>query len=110
VLLLDHPRALGQFAGLVRKTFPSGRDQVNHELPNSHDDLSNAIAGAAVLASAEEQKIPLVAPLVFGTPRNIPGGSVGQSEHTPQDSGLSTTALYYEWMNSRGGGGGWGPV
>jgi hypothetical protein len=109
LLLIDHPRAIAQFAGLVRRTFPSGKDRIDHEI-NGHDDLANSIAGAAVLASIDrEQKIPLVAPLVFGTPRNIPGGTVGQSEHTPQDQSQNrgctdSTTLYYEWMANGGGG------
>jgi hypothetical protein len=96
VLLLDHLRALGQFAGLVRKTFPlSGRDRVDHELPNSHDDLSNAIAGAAVLASAQEQIIPIIAPIIIG-------------KSQPPAPGTSTTQAFYDWTNSYGPW--WGPV
>jgi hypothetical protein len=87
LLMLDLPRAIAEFAGLVRRTFPSGKDRVNHEL-NGHDDMANSIAGAAVLASASnrEQVIPLVGPIIVGgsaIPSPIPG--------------QSTTAAYLEW-------------
>lgn len=45
VELLDHPKMLEQFLGLVRRG-----EKVDHE-PNSHDDFCNAAAGALVLAS-----------------------------------------------------------
>jgi hypothetical protein len=93
-LLLDNKRTIAQFTGLVRRTFPDGRDKVDHDL-GAHDDLANAVALAMVLASAEEQKIPLVAPIIIGganeTP--IPGGAP------------SNTALALEWMNGGGDGG-----
>ncbi len=43
--LLDHPKMLEQFLGLVRRG-----EKVDHE-PNSHDDFCNAAAGALVMAS-----------------------------------------------------------
>jgi hypothetical protein len=49
-----------QFAGLERRTFPTGKDRVNH-CPAGHDDLCNAAAGALELAAQEPvQKIPMV--------------------------------------------------
>lgn len=95
VLLIDHPRAIAQFAALERRSFPSGKDRVDHG-PGGHDDLSNAIAGAAVLASADrEQKLPIVGPII-----------IGQSQ--PPAPGTSTTQAFYDWSNSYGPW--WGPV
>jgi hypothetical protein len=54
VLLLDHPRAVAQLAGLESKTNPSGKDRIDHPL-NGHDDIANSIADAAVLASQDPQ-------------------------------------------------------
>jgi hypothetical protein len=44
--LLDEPRLLAQLAGLERRTARGGRDSVDHA-PGAHDDLANAVAGAA---------------------------------------------------------------
>jgi hypothetical protein len=97
-LLLDDKRAIAQFAGLVRRTHPSGKDKVDHEdRTNSHDDLSNAIALAAVLASAEEQKIPIISPIIIG-------------KNAPASPGLSSTESYYEWANGVGRNQSWGLV
>jgi len=58
--LIDSPRLVTQFAGLERRTFPTGRDRVDHGRAG-HDDLCNAAAGALVLASrTPAQKIPMV--------------------------------------------------
>jgi hypothetical protein len=46
--LLDHPRMVSQFCGLERRTARSGKDTVDHA-PGAHDDLANAVAGAASL-------------------------------------------------------------
>lgn len=97
MLLLDHDRALAQFAGLVRRTLPTGREQVNHDI-NGHDDCSNAIALAACIASVEEQKIPFVVPIIFGGRNPTP---------TP---GLSTTEAFYGYYNNGGGGKFWEPI
>jgi len=48
--LLDSSRLIGQLANLERRTQPSGKDRIDHPA-GSHDDLSNAAAGALVLAS-----------------------------------------------------------
>ena len=50
VELLDVPQLRKQLMGLDRRTHSGGRDTVNHA-PGSHDDLSNAAAGALVLAA-----------------------------------------------------------
>jgi hypothetical protein len=50
VSLLDDPALLRELRGLERRRGTSGRDRVDHR-PGSHDDRSNAAAGACVLAS-----------------------------------------------------------
>ncbi len=65
VRLLDHARAIAQFAGLARRTLPGGKDRVDHET-NGHDDIANSVAGAVVLASADrEQRVPFTKPIVM---------------------------------------------
>jgi hypothetical protein len=60
VRLLDHPKLITQFVSLERRTFPTGRDRVDHA-PGGHDDLCNSCAGALDLASrVPVQKIPMV--------------------------------------------------
>lgn len=49
VELLDDRRLVTQFANLERRTSRSGKDSVDHP-QNSHDDLSNAVAGALIYA------------------------------------------------------------
>jgi len=49
--LLDNPRLIAQLCGLERRTARGGRDSIDHA-PGGHDDLANAVAGAAVLAAA----------------------------------------------------------
>ena len=49
IALLDHPRLVAQLCGLERRTTRSGRDSIDHA-PGGHDDLANAVAGAAALA------------------------------------------------------------
>jgi hypothetical protein len=51
--LLDNARMVSQFVGLERRTSRGGRDTVDHA-PASHDDIANAVAGAAWLASASK--------------------------------------------------------
>jgi hypothetical protein len=50
VTLLDSDRMLHQFVGLERKTRWGGKDSVDHP-PGGHDDVANAVAGAASLAN-----------------------------------------------------------
>jgi hypothetical protein len=47
--LLDNERLISQITGLERKTARSGKDSIDHS-PGGHDDLANAVAGAAVYA------------------------------------------------------------
>ena len=51
--LLDNARMVSQFVGLERRTSRGGRDTVDHA-PGGHDDVANAVAGAAWLASASK--------------------------------------------------------
>lgn len=48
--LLDHARANAQLLALERRTSRAGRDSIDHPA-GAHDDLINAIAGAAVFAA-----------------------------------------------------------
>jgi hypothetical protein len=48
--LVDNARLVAQFSGLERRTFPTGKDRVDHGRAG-HDDLCNAAAGALVLAT-----------------------------------------------------------
>jgi hypothetical protein len=62
--LLDNKRLINQFANLERRTFPSGKDKIDHER-GRHDDLCNAAAGALVLASPRQNFEPkIVVPFV----------------------------------------------
>jgi hypothetical protein len=58
VRLIDSSRLISQFAGLERRTFPTGRDRVDHGRAG-RDDLCNASAGSLVLAARPVQKIPM---------------------------------------------------
>jgi hypothetical protein len=55
--LLDNAKLLGQLCGLERRTARGGRDSIDHA-PGSHDDLANAVAGAAVLAVGRSTLLP----------------------------------------------------
>jgi hypothetical protein len=44
---------VSQFVGLERRTSRGGRDSIDHA-PGGHDDVANAVAGAAWLASASK--------------------------------------------------------
>ena len=45
--LLDNPRLVVQLCGLERRVGRGGRDSIDHR-PGAHDDVANAVAGAAV--------------------------------------------------------------
>ena len=49
--LIDSPRLVAQFAALERRTFPTGRDRVDHGRAGK-DDAANSAAGALVLAAS----------------------------------------------------------
>jgi hypothetical protein len=73
--LPDHPRLVRELRLLERHTHRSGKDSVEHPR-QGHDDHANAVCGVL----RELSKVPkvaepaIVAPIVFGTPRIIPGG------------------------------------
>ena len=46
--LLDHPKLMSQLLGLERRTARGGKDSIDHA-PGAHDDVANAVAGAAHL-------------------------------------------------------------
>ena len=49
---LDEPGSIAQLCGLERRTARGGRESIDHP-PSGHDDLINAVAGAAVGALSE---------------------------------------------------------
>jgi hypothetical protein len=51
--LLDDKKMFNEFRGLERRTRSGGKDSVDHG-PGCHDDVSNAVAGACVLASKND--------------------------------------------------------
>jgi hypothetical protein len=48
IALLDSDRLIAQLVGLERRTARSGKDSIDHA-PGAHDDIANAVAGAAAL-------------------------------------------------------------
>jgi hypothetical protein len=63
IVLPKSDRLVNQLTGLERKVARSGKDSIDHA-PGTHDDVANAVAGAADLASAR-----FIAPLPqFGMP------------------------------------------
>ena len=50
--LLDHSKMINQLIALERRTARGGRESIDHP-PSGHDDLINAVAGAAVGALSE---------------------------------------------------------
>lgn len=55
--LLDNPRLISQLVGLERHTARSGKDTIDH-MPGGHDDVSNAVAGAADLVATTINATP----------------------------------------------------
>jgi hypothetical protein len=55
VALLDHPRLTRELCALERRPRRAGQDAVDHA-PRAHDDLANAVAGAAVLVQLGRAK------------------------------------------------------
>jgi len=89
--LLDHPRLINQLVGLARRTSRAGKDSIDH-MPGGHDDIANAVAGAAVLAvqAATRAKPKYVEPAFYSKQAGWIGS--GASSDT-----RSTTAKFYEW-------------
>ena len=64
--LLDHTRLVGQICGLERRVARGGRESVDHA-PLAHDDVANAVLGAAVLCRAAVARPSWgFAPIVIG--------------------------------------------
>jgi hypothetical protein len=57
ITLPKSERLVNQLCGLERRTARSGKDSIDHG-PGSHDDLANAVAGAADQASGRRAHIP----------------------------------------------------
>ncbi len=70
VELPDQPRLTAQFLQLERRVRPGGKDQVSHP-PGLHDDICNAVAGAAVLAARAESEL---GPFIAGINRDLRPG------------------------------------
>ncbi len=60
VELLHNQKATAQIATLERRTTKSGKDSINHA-DGCHDDVANAIAGAATIAVGFQKKGPVAA-------------------------------------------------
>jgi hypothetical protein len=70
VELLDAHRLIRQLHGLERKASSTGRDTVDHG-PGSHNDVSNAVAGALVLAAKGTASAPAGANPSRGFPQRL---------------------------------------
>jgi hypothetical protein len=97
--LLDHQRLVAQLCGLERRTARSGKDSIDH-VPGGHDDVCNAVAGAAVLSAqaAARPVSKIVAPGVWSKQ----AGWLGD----PVPANKSTTARFYDY-HANGGGASW---
>jgi hypothetical protein len=90
--LLDNSRLVGQFAGLERRTFPTGRDRVDHGR-SGKDDAANAVAGALALAARRvPDEPPIVTPWYTG--KNC-GPSDGGDVTAPVSAHESWARSYY---------------
>jgi hypothetical protein len=68
--LLDHQKMVAQFCGLERRVARSGKDSVDHG-PGAHDDLADAVAGAASLALVPAVNGPFVVPFYSSIPHSF---------------------------------------
>ena len=68
-------------------------------MPGGHDDIANAVAGAAVLAvqAATRAKPKYVEPAFYSKQ----AGWIGAGAES--QTGKSTTQAYYDWVNGGGG-------
>jgi hypothetical protein len=77
VRLVDSLKMRQQFVALERRVHPNGRESVDDSgAASAHDDLSNACAGAMVLASVAPKKMNFAPPIV------ITKSSMGYDENT----------------------------
>jgi len=88
-------RLINQCCQLERSVKRSGRDEITHPT-HGHDDLINAVAGAAAVVSrkALHKPVPYVQPGIWS--KN--GGWL----HDPVGGQRSTTQRYYDWINGGG--------
>jgi hypothetical protein len=98
--LLDHPRLINQLTGLERRTSRAGKDSIDR-VPGGHDDIANAVAGAAVLAAqaAAHPQPKIVSPTFYSRQMGWIGTGAANT------AGKSTTQAYYDWVS--GGGSHW---
>jgi len=98
VELLDHPRLVNQLIGLERRTSRAGKDSIDHQ-PGAHDDVCNAVAGAAVLAAeaAAQPRAPFVSPTFYSKQAGFFGGGAENATNK------SATAKFYEYYGGLGG-------
>jgi hypothetical protein len=90
VRLIDNARLVAQFAGLERRTFPTGRDRVDHGR-SGRDDACNAAAGCLVLAARPATNVvPMVSPLIYSP---VTGWS--DEAARPQSAHASWARQYY---------------
>jgi hypothetical protein len=60
---------VNQLTGLERRTSRAGKDSIDHS-PGTHDDLANAVAGAAdLVALAERRALPAPVQTYWSRPR-----------------------------------------
>ena len=59
-MLPKSDRLVNQLCGLERRTARSGKDSIDHG-PGGHDDLANAVAGAADLVASRKQPMVISA-------------------------------------------------
>ena len=86
VRLIDNQRLVSQFAALERRTFPTGKDRIDHS-PGGHDDCANSAAGAMVLCAA-----PSAAETFARLNRNAPAAI---------SSGIGMSAILYGDLHNR---------
>jgi hypothetical protein len=72
IVLPKSDRLVNQICGLERRVARSGRDSIDHG-PNGHDDLCNAVAGAADLVVMAGRHV--VQETDLGSPISVGGGS-----------------------------------
>ena len=93
-------RLINQCCQLERSVKRSGRDEISHPT-HGHDDLINAVAGAAAVVSrkALHEQLPIVSPAFYSRQMGWIGTGAANT------AGKSTTQAYYDWVN--GGGSYW---
>jgi hypothetical protein len=100
-------RLINQTCQLERSVKRSGRDEITHPT-HGHDDLVNAVAGAACLAQRMiEQHIPMTpGVMVSSGPRYIPGSDgprIGGLYDEPIRDNRSATERWASWYYNGGG-------